>query len=172
MGKIIAFSGSHGTGKTTAAHALAVKLKLNHPEKRIGFLPETARECPYPINREADALGQLWIFGKQLERELGLCAGHDIVVADRCLLDVAAYTMAVFQTAIGWDMAKIYADLLERGHYQEIRFMEPKNAFLVDDGVRDTDQGFQEEVSNVLRSLHKKFGGPVVWPQGDENGSV
>ncbi|MBI5843704.1 MAG: AAA family ATPase [Deltaproteobacteria bacterium] len=176
LGKIIAFSGSHGTGKTTAAHALAVKLKLENPGAKIGFLSEVARECPYPINRKGGAEGQLWIFGQQLSRELSLCAQNDIVVADRCLLDCVAYASVLRLGHVVGKLAWTYEIYVhEVKPYKEIRILPPKKTFLAADGVRDTSIVFQRNVHKALVDLHKRYSGPVdvVWPEEEaSNGSV
>ena len=164
MGKIIAFSGSHGTGKTTAAHALMAQLKVSEPGIDIGFLGEVARRCPYPINLDGCVRGQLWIFCEQIKQELELMRQHDLVVADRCLLDSIAYTYHH-----GFDMAEAMKDLywsyLEKEEpYQEIRFLNPKPGYLQADGLREVDPSFQTEVHEILKRLHLETGGPLVWP--------
>ena len=165
MGKIIALSGSHGTGKTTAAHARVVKEKVSNPGLRVGFLGEVARTCPYPINLEGSAVGQFWIFGRHLSQELGLSADHDLVVADRCLLDVVAYTFVLGFSEAASRMSALYGEYLKSERpYSEIRIMPPRTSFLVEDGQRSTDAGFQAEVHEALLSLHRMWGGPVVWP--------
>ncbi len=62
MGKIIAFSGTHGTGKTTSVFKLAYELKMENPTLKIGVLQETARTCPHPINKDTTPQAQSWIF--------------------------------------------------------------------------------------------------------------
>jgi Ni2+-binding GTPase involved in maturation of urease and hydrogenase len=46
----IAFSGSHGCGKTTSVFKKCFELKKEY--KNVDVLVETARESPFPINRE------------------------------------------------------------------------------------------------------------------------
>lgn len=165
MGKIIAFSGSHGTGKTTAAHALMAELKVSQPGADIGFLDEVARRCPWPINLHGCQEGQLWIFGAQVQQELFLMRRHDLVVADRCLLDCIAYTYHH-----GFDVADAMKDLywayLEKfSPYLEIRFLNPQPGYLQADGLREVNPEFQMEVHEILKRLHLEIGGPLVWPE-------
>ena len=159
MGKIIAFSGSHGTGKTTAAHAMAVKMKIAHPGSRVGFLAEVAPGCPYPINQETTAAGQLWIFAKQMERELWLSRENDFVVSDRCLLDVIAYTVVADLEDLADNMLRLFGDYVAANQpYQEVRILPPKPSYLVADGVRDTDARFQADVHDALLGLYRRCG--------------
>lgn len=54
QGRIIAFTGTNGTGKTTPAYREATRLCIAQPGKRIGIILETAAaKCPYPINLDA-----------------------------------------------------------------------------------------------------------------------
>ena len=69
---IIAFSGAHGTGKTTAVYDLAAKLKKNGVN--VGIITETARECPFPVMSSGchvpPEYSQLWIFNRQMQAEI------------------------------------------------------------------------------------------------------
>ncbi|MDR1040157.1 MAG: ATP-binding protein [Deltaproteobacteria bacterium] len=92
----VAFSGAHSTGKTTAARSL---LKLLQKEGYRGTLvTETARSCPFPINREATPEAQKWIWERQIGAEAeavrdGEKAGLDVVVCDRTILDSLCYSL-------------------------------------------------------------------------------
>ena len=88
----IAFSGSHGTGKTFSAYNKVVELKLQNKNKNICILNELARESPFPINRETTENSQLWIFLNQISEELEMDTKYDIIVCDRTVVDVLAYS--------------------------------------------------------------------------------
>jgi cytidylate kinase len=55
----IAFSGSHGTGKTTHVLKKAHELKLQYPNKSIDILSEVARKSYLPINQNSTKESQL-----------------------------------------------------------------------------------------------------------------
>jgi tRNA uridine 5-carbamoylmethylation protein Kti12 len=90
------FTGSHGTGKTTAAYDLATALKKEGYD--VNIITEAARSHPkhLPINENATIETQEWIFAEMLKRELE--ANAQIAICDRTLLDVFAYTYRVDNT--------------------------------------------------------------------------
>jgi hypothetical protein len=47
--RIVAVSGTHGTGKTTATYTRAALPKHSHPHAQIGIICEVASRCPLPI---------------------------------------------------------------------------------------------------------------------------
>lgn len=150
MGKLIAFAGSHGTGKSTAAFNHALDLKYKHPERSIHALVNQEAFCPYPINKLPTPESQLWIFTNQIRQELSLLNRFDLVVTDRTIVDVLAYTfVAGFEslTMAMLDMAKNYV-----GIYQEIYFRKIiNNEFCFADGIREaSDQKFRIEIEEVM----------------------
>ncbi|MFH2098328.1 MAG: hypothetical protein ABIJ95_02375 [Pseudomonadota bacterium] len=153
-GKIVAYTGAHGTGKTTAAHERMVRLKRENPGLSIGFLAETAAECPFPINQEASHAAQMWIFSTQVSRELTMARIFDLVVSDRTALDAAAYTLVR-----GWEeTAGAMADLVRAhaGIYREIHFLRGEH--LHADGLRDTDRAWRAQVDTALYGLFRWTG--------------
>ena len=88
---IIAESGSHGTGKTTAVYNKAAQLKLDCPDKKIGTHVENLAFCPYPINEETTEDSQLWIFTHHIQAELFLLTHYDILVSDRTIVDCIGF---------------------------------------------------------------------------------
>lgn len=93
----IGISGTHGTGKTTFALKLAYQMKLENPKKTIKLITETADDCPFPIFKKGYSSSidaQLWIFSHQIKLELE-ASRYDIIVTDRTLYDVIAYTMMI-----------------------------------------------------------------------------
>jgi len=162
MGKLIAFSGSQGTGKSTAAINHALHLKYKYPEKSIHPLVDQEAFCPYPINKETTPESQTWIFTNQIQQELSLLSRFDLVVTDRTIVDVMAYTFcAGFEslTMSMLEMAKNYMAI-----YQEIYFRKIiNNEFCYADGIRDAkDQVFRNEIEEVMlvyfdELLHGKY---------------
>jgi signal recognition particle GTPase len=54
----IAFSGSHGTGKTTSVYKECLNYKRNQ-NKDVAIITEIARQCFLPINQNAPIVSQL-----------------------------------------------------------------------------------------------------------------
>ncbi|MEM4318701.1 MAG: hypothetical protein QW244_01685 [Candidatus Pacearchaeota archaeon] len=74
----IALVGTHGVGKTTAAHEIVALLKKNSLD--AGYLEEVARKCPLPINEETTKESQKWIFYTHLAYEIELKTRYSILV--------------------------------------------------------------------------------------------
>lgn len=164
---IVAFSGTHGTGKTTAAYQLAADLKRSE-HKEVGFVAETARKCPYPCVSQTDAKpsreAQLWIFTAQMQAEMEASRIYPVVVSDRTVVDSIAYT-----SALGFhDLAHALFQVARHYVYDAymcVRLMRiPTDGpdLLVDDGVRSMDLDFRVEVEMALISAYNDLGVRVI----------
>ncbi|MEW5733751.1 MAG: AAA family ATPase [Thermodesulfobacteriota bacterium] len=164
LGTIHAFSGAHGTGKTTAVFSLAARLKRDLPLARVGIVQEVAGKSPFPINRDTSEKGQLWIFSSQIAAELSAAADFHRVVSDRCAVDAIAYTQVAGFDRLAEGMIALYREHLPL--YREIRVLSPRAGLLVPDGMRDVDSAFQQEVHARIVALHRRLGGPVTFDCG------
>ncbi|MBN1931587.1 MAG: AAA family ATPase [Desulfobacterales bacterium] len=155
---IIAFSGSHGVGKTTAVFKKAHELKMKFQNKTIGICSEVSLECPYEINKETTNQSQLWMFANHLKKELTLLTQYDLIVSDRTIIDIIAYTQWAGFQELSNSMLAIARDHISV--YKEIIFKPiDGNNFLFDDKHREaTDQDFRTGIENVLLTLYKKIG--------------
>lgn len=153
MGEIISFTGAQGTGKTTATYQKAAELKICYPHKSIKALCDLEHACPFPINKETTREAQAWIFSNQIRQELSSLAGFDIVVTDRTIVDVIAYTqVAGFHslTASMVAFAESYISI-----YRQVTFRNiATNELCYSDGIREADdQEFRSNVENALEEL-------------------
>jgi predicted ATPase len=154
--KIIAYTGTHGTGKTSAVLQTAHKLKLAHPGKTIGWVTEVARQSPWPINQASPPEGQAWIFASHLRAELTACARDDQVVSDRTVVDAIAYTRVLGYAELAAGMLALARQHLHV--YQQIVFCWASNNYCYSDGQRTTDPGFRDAVEQQLIGLYKELG--------------
>lgn len=153
---IIAVSGSHGTGKTTAALELATALKKENPKLTVGLLTENAIDCPFPINKESTLLGTvLWLFTNQMQRELEASLKYDLVVSDRCVIDPLAYGLVFFGKNDVTDGMLAIAKSYFPEAYKEVvvRFIS-NNPYCFVDGLRDVDEDLRLAVEVKLCELH------------------
>jgi len=95
MGYIIAMSGTHGTGKSTAAGKEYRDLKINYPEKSVKVITDLENNKYYPINKDATPRSQAWLFVNHIRNELKYISLFDIVVMDRTVVDIIGYTAAL-----------------------------------------------------------------------------
>lgn len=151
--ELIAFSGTHGTGKTTQAYALASKLKKMG--KSVVVLDELARECPLPINKEATAATQHWILAAQIKKELKLMSRYNAVITDRCIFDTIAYGMVL--GLLSTSLAKAYEPYVSM-YYSRIFVLNPQVfSFQTDDGVRDMDVAFRKNIHDCLVHIYDTY---------------
>ncbi len=152
----IAFTGSHGTGKTTSMFSYAHTAKLENPNSRVEVFHENASRAPKGLfNKKGTKESQLWIFTNQLRSEIELTNIYDIVVCDRTVLDPIAYAIYLgFQ-----DLANKMFDLsLDHfSSYDMIIFKQIKtNDYLKDCQHRDTnDIEYRQRVETILLSLYE-----------------
>jgi len=153
----IAFSGTHCAGKTTTINAVATTLKQHGRESTI-VIPEVARFCPFPINKDTSFEAQLWIVTQQMLWETRLKA--DILLLDRCILDEIAYAlwMRKAKRLTGVEYGIIAGLALKWNEWRPIDLLllfEPRD--LIDDGMRDLDEKWQKEIASNMRSIVKRF---------------
>lgn len=158
--KIIAFSGAHGTGKTTAMYLFAHKYKKEHPTESITIISEVARTCPMPINKTASRHAQWWIFNTFNNKLIE--AQHkniNTVITDRSHYDIIAYTQ--YQQTHNNKCLKKDINLmlsitktLWESLYDKIFLHHPnKNGYLTNDGIRDTSKYYQDCIDFYITSL-------------------
>jgi len=160
MGKIIALSGSHGTGKSTAVFECAAALKKT-TRSEIGIITEVARRCPLPVlglDCMPSVQAQLWIFAEQIRCEIDASLQYDITVSDRTVVDDIAYTLMAGFTDLA--TAQLEVARHHMGIYHEIRFqrIDPDRVCLVDDGFRSVDPCKQAELEQLLIELYRQLG--------------
>ena len=158
-GKIIAFSGAHGTGKTTAVYTTASQLKKSNTGD-VGVILETARRCPWPIlsfNEETSREAQMWIFAEQIRRELEMVKQYDIVVSDRTIVDCIAYSSAAGFHDIAYGqvaLAKSHVYLYDRVTFMHVA----DNDYCTNDGFRHQDLEIRYEVERRILELYDELG--------------
>lgn len=151
----VGITGSHGCGKTVAVYDLVSDLKkLNY---NADLIVESARNCPLVINEDATINSQLWIFGETLRREQE--AKADIVVCDRTLIDVLAYTKRISEHV--YRELEPFVDGYSKT-YDIIFYMEPKEGYLKEDGKRSINVAFQKEIKVILDNIIKDLNIPVI----------
>lgn len=152
----IAFSGTHGTGKSTSAGHEFINQKCLHPEKSVALICDLEALCPFPINRETTERAQSWIFARQIQREIQAADKFDIVITDRTIIDVVAYTYAAGFEALACGMLGYAEQHVKAYDYITVKQME-FNSHCRMDGFRDTDPVFRAKVEALLMDLYKQL---------------
>lgn len=160
--KIIAYSGVHGTGKTTAVYDTAAALKKQGAN--VGIVLETSRRCPLPVFSVAcdkpSVQAQQWIFSRQIHDEIEASIIYEVVVTDRTVIDCIAYSRHFGYT----EMADAMERMANHIRYDEIHFKSLfTNEFLVDDGFRNTkDSCARYEIERIMFETYMRMGIPVI----------
>ena len=147
---LIGISGTHGVGKTTFMYELARKYKISHPQMEVEVLREGARRCPLGMlsryNHTVSLATQLWMFGRQIEKEIGR-ERKAITVSDRTVFDVIGYTMLVDEELA----AEMFA-IAMRMEYDKIYFVRPTGG-VIEDGKRNGDEEIRRQVDLNLEKI-------------------
>ncbi|MBC2712655.1 MAG: ATP-binding protein [Desulfosarcina sp.] len=163
--RIIAYSGAHGTGKTTAVYELAAEIKkYKHPAKEVGIILETARRCPFPVltkTTQPTRDAQIWIFAEQIRQEMEMPLKYDVVISDRTVVDCIGYSsimgwhdLAYAQIALARHHARVYDHVFFRGIAD--------NPYLKDDEFRSVDKDLQVEYERRLLEIYNELGIKVI----------
>jgi len=153
-GNIIAFSGTHGTGKSTSAYQLTAALKLKGVSAAV--IDELARECPLKINKDANLSTQYWILASQIKRELEITNRYDYIITDRAVIDTVSYgvTLGLIDYNFGSFLKSHVLDM-----YSKIFVLDPTGFnYQVSDGIRDMCTDFRMDVHENLLLLYKIMG--------------
>lgn len=150
----LSYTGTHGTGKTTAVYELATKMKIENPNKTVGIFMENAKHSPVGFNKNKPIEAQLWIFSNQLQSEIYLSTKYDILITDRTIFDPIAYTEYFGFQDLAHDMFKFA--LSHMNSYDKIMFRTIKNNnHWHSDGVRDTeDEEYRNKVEQILKKIY------------------
>jgi len=163
MGRITAFTGAHGTGKTTAVYMAAAEHKVREAGD-IRIITEVARRCPYPVlragNLEINPMAQWWIFNQQMAAELDAMADESVsaILSDRTVVDNLAYSILGDLPAADTMYELIESYIGDVDPYREIYLRPPNPLYLKCDSFRDTDAVLQQRIHDILVELYEDFG--------------
>lgn len=142
----IAFTGPHGSGKTTLLNIIKEYPEFKEYELVTGVTRRLNKEG-LPINEQGTDATQLAIIDAH---ESYLLNPH--IIADRSVLDVYCYTQYLYNHGnlslftLEWVKNK-YSSLLPK--YDVLFYITPEFK-IEDDGVRSTNQEFQDEVGRIF----------------------
>jgi nicotinamide riboside kinase len=141
----IAFIGSHGIRKTTAA--LAFASVIQRAGRSVEFAREVVRDNPLGINEGASAEAQLWVLTSQIRRELELSRKAECLVTDRGVMDNFAYYLRAGGGEDRFDVEPLVRQWSRT--YDLVVRLTPDVAIRAD-GVRSTNDRFRDEIEALL----------------------
>ncbi|HMK18189.1 MAG TPA: ATP-binding protein [Chitinophagaceae bacterium] len=160
----IALTGAHGVGKSTLANFL--KQEITNKGKTVSITPEVPRLICEAVNDNEyfrrgnnSLLKQSLILMGQLVVEEKLRKNVEVQICDRTLFDHWAYSLSLFgNEIITGNYTGVYEKFISEHckSYDQI-FYIPIEFKPLDDGVRESDEGFQIEIDGLIISLLKKY---------------
>ena len=141
----IAFIGSHGIRKTTAAHAFASTVQ--GAGRSVEYGREVVRDNPLGINEGATGEAQLWVLVSQIRQELELTPKAEILVLDRGVMDNFAYYLRATRGADPYAVEPLIRAW--SATYDLVVRLTP-DLELRPDGVRSTNDAFRDEIEAIL----------------------
>jgi len=159
MGMKVAFTGAHGTGKTTLVKALFEQLAAM--EVSSSLTPEVPRvvcdlvaDTTYFRRGNNTFLRQMLILMGQPIYEIAQAKGASTLLCDRAILDHWAYTEYLFAAKLK-DSEALVAKAFVTKHMAsyDYVFYVPIEFGPKDDGTREGDGAFQLSVDGKIREL-------------------
>ena len=144
----IAFIGSHSVRKTNAVHSFAGAVGRSGRSVEVGR--EVIRFNPLGLNEGATAEAQLWVIMAQIQQELELRKGADVLVTDRAVIDNFAYFLRVTRGEDPFDVKPLVKRWCNT--YDLFVRLLPDVPLKVD-GVRSTSDRFRNEIETILNTI-------------------
>lgn len=153
------FTGSHGTGKSSAATFLAAILKKEHRSKSVKVIEENVREISNLFSGKINNPDfQRFCMIDHLHKELLAERVYDIIVCDRSAMDTLVYGL-VYNITLPSEYFSLAMNHLHT--FDHIFFVRPddNNSEIANDGFRDTDQVIRNEVDKQFERMLNLWGG-------------
>lgn len=141
--------GSHGTGKTTLAKALAKRLNFTYIQDVVR---EEAVKKGFIINENTPPEVQLWLLMRQWELETTTPGGW---VADKSLFDYLVYGNLVLKDEA---VKRVIRKIVQRNAKYDFVFYLPIEFPMEEDGIRSIDPKFRGEIDHLFRKCLDEFG--------------
>lgn len=170
----IAFTGSHGVGKTTLISTLEKKIekikKVEVTKEIPRIICDLINEPEYFRRNQNNLKKQMLIFFGQIIQEYELSKkDSEILICDRTIFDHWAYTIYLMESELDNELKKVieYFMVSHMLSYNHI-FYIPIEFEVEDDGTREDDRNFQKEVDRlIIKNLNEN-----KIPYTEINGSI
>ncbi len=151
----IAISGSQCVGKSTLLKSIE---QSGYFDKDFFFCKEVVRTLMskgIKINKEADHYSQLSI----LEQHYINALQYPNLITDRCSVDAFVYaTWNYLQGKFTYKEHKEHRELFEANLHKYHRFFYlPPEFPMIEDGVRDIDVNFQQDIHNLFLTIYQDY---------------
>jgi len=143
------FIGSHGSGKSAAAHFLAAKLKKEDPSSTIKVLEEAVRENSKLTGINNTQFQKLSILDS-LYNQVLYSSTYNVLICDRIAFDYIVYAQYY-----GVHLPTEYIDIAIQNakEFDTLYFVRPDNTPIIHDGFRFTDVEERNEIDKLFKSM-------------------
>ena len=157
---IVAFTGTHGNGKTTAINILADHYA--DTGKSVCIVGEVSRSCPHPLGT---IKAQRFIWYKHYSREIdALASGCDVVLVDRSLMDNMVYLRYILDhtnNKIGEEMFRLLYPITKTwmSIYDVVVRLPINEEYILnsDDSLRPRDLEYARDIDRIFDDLVEPF---------------
>tara|TARA_R110001592_G_scaffold26238_2_gene98441 strand:+ start:265 stop:786 length:522 start_codon:yes stop_codon:yes gene_type:complete len=147
----IGLTGTMSVGKTTLVKA------LSKVEQFKGYTFTTERSkylnsLGIPLNHETTIEGQTIFLAERVTELM-----QDRLITDRTIIDVMAFTHSARMVSyMDGDAFEEYAKRF-LSQYQYIFYISPEGMDIEDNGIRDTDEHYRNEIDQGIKKLLSKY---------------
>ncbi|MGH3812020.1 MAG: AAA family ATPase [Pseudonocardiaceae bacterium] len=167
---VIAIDGTHASGKTTLIHALTAHYRRQGVN--VAAMGEPARSSPFMeeivIHQRGtfDLAAEVDVFAAHLQLHLRTARNHQLLIADKTIINVLAYARILLDVAPdSLDAAvlaametfcRAWAPTYDLVFFTHDHYAQPS------DGFRAKVAGLQDTAATTLRELYQHLDIPVV----------
>jgi nicotinamide riboside kinase len=158
----VALTGAHGTGKSTLSdivtRQLQSKYRISHtPEAPRLFIEELGDPSRFQRGNNSFAW-QTLLLARQIEIESAPTQTVDLLICDRTIVDHWAYTQVLFPEQSKTPEGLAWRSIVQRwARTYELIVYLPIEFQIENDGVREVDKAFQQEVDQAISAIYAQF---------------
>ena len=147
----IGFTGTMSVGKTTLVNALKELPEFEgykFATERSAYLSSLG----IPLNHETTIEGQTIFLAERVSELM-----QENIITDRTILDVIAFTKCAKKVSvIDSDAFETYASRFIK-QYDHIFYISPKGIDIEDNGIRETNEDYRNEIDETIQKLILKY---------------
>lgn len=168
--RVIAIDGTHASGKTTLIHALAAHYRRQGIN--VAAMGEPARTSPFMEEivlhgrRGFDLAAEVDVFAAHLQLQLRTARNHQLLIADKTIINVLAYAHMLLDVAPG-SLDAAVLDAMEAfcrawAPTYDVVFFTQDHYHQPSDNFRDKVASLQHRAATTLRQLYDDLNVVVI----------
>jgi predicted ATPase len=164
----ILISGTFSTGKTTLARA--VTRDLREHRAKVSLISETARYCPYPLNKNQTFETSLWLMTEQMRREIEMTIEKpSIIICDRGIPDILSHALTIpIRSEQDFSTLKTMKTIMSSWAptYDRVYWAKIDHEYnIIRDELRISDDVYQLQLEETIKKVFEELNiNPTVLP--------